>query len=54
MSTPFLGGVVFVLVFAGIILVHELGHFAIARLLGIEVEEFAIGIPPRLLRFWRG
>jgi regulator of sigma E protease len=54
MSTPFLGGVVFVLVFAGIILVHELGHFSIARLLGIEVEEFAIGIPPRLLRFWRG
>lgn len=53
MSTTFLGGVIFVLVFAGIILVHELGHFVAARLLGIEVEEFAIGIPPRLLRFWR-
>jgi regulator of sigma E protease len=54
MSTTMLGGVVFVLVFAGIILIHELGHFVVARLLKIEVEEFGVGFPPRLLRLWRG
>ncbi|MCJ7585702.1 MAG: M50 family metallopeptidase [Anaerolineales bacterium] len=53
-NTGFLGGLVFVLVFAGMLLVHELGHFIAARLLRIEVEEFGIGFPPRLLRLWRG
>lgn len=28
---------------------HELGHFVVARLCGVVVEEFAIGFPPRLL-----
>ncbi len=54
MSIGLLGGIVFVIVFAGIILVHELGHFFIARLMKIEVEEFGFGFPPRLLRLWRG
>jgi regulator of sigma E protease len=53
MNTSLLGGITFVVVFAGIILLHELGHFLVARLLGIVVEEFGIGFPPRLLRFWR-
>jgi regulator of sigma E protease len=53
MNTTFIGGVIFVLVFAGIILIHELGHFFAGRLLHIEVEEFGIFIPPRLLRLWR-
>jgi regulator of sigma E protease len=54
MNIGLLGGIIFVLVFAGIILLHELGHFIVARLLKIEVEEFGIGFPPRLLRLWRG
>jgi regulator of sigma E protease len=54
MSTALLGGITFVLVFAGIIFVHEFGHFIVARLLKIEVEEFGIGFPPRMLRLWRG
>ncbi len=54
MSTALLGGIIFVVVFAGIILLHELGHFTAARLLNIEVEEFSIGFPPRLIRLWRG
>ncbi len=54
MSIGLLGGIIFVAVFAGIILVHELGHFMIARLMKIEVEEFGIGFPPRLVRLWRG
>jgi regulator of sigma E protease len=49
MNTSLLGGIIFVVVFAGIILVHELGHFVVARLLHIEVEEFGVGFPPRIL-----
>jgi len=56
MNTGFLGGLVFVLVFGGMILVHELGHFTAARLLRIDVEEFGFGIPPRMLTLftWKG
>jgi regulator of sigma E protease len=36
-----------------IILIHELGHFAAAKLLGVRVEEFGLGFPPRILRLWR-
>lgn len=56
MNTGWLGGLTFVLVFAGMILVHEIGHFLAARLLKIEVEEFGFGIPPRMLTLftWKG
>jgi regulator of sigma E protease len=56
MNTSLLGGIIFVVVFAGIILLHELGHFIVARLMGIEVEEFGIGFPPRLVKLftWKG
>jgi regulator of sigma E protease len=36
---------VFILAFGGMVLIHELGHFIAARLCGIEVEEFGIGLP---------
>lgn len=39
----------FILAIASLIIVHELGHFAAARLTGIEVEEFGIGFPPRIV-----
>lgn len=32
-----------------VVLFHELGHFAMARLVGVEVEEFSLGWGPRLL-----
>jgi regulator of sigma E protease len=53
MSVSILGGIIFVLVFAGIILTHEFGHFIVSRMVGIDVLEFGIGFPPRLWRFWR-
>ncbi len=34
-----------------LILVHELGHFFAARLVGIRVEEFGMGLPPRLFGY---
>jgi regulator of sigma E protease len=33
--------------FVGLVVLHELGHFLVARRNGVEVEEFGIGFPPR-------
>jgi regulator of sigma E protease len=46
--------VIFLLLLALLILVHELGHFSVAKFFGIKVEEFGIGFPPRLLYIKRG
>ena len=40
--------VVFLIVLSILILVHELGHFLMAKRVGIKVEEFGFGYPPRL------
>lgn len=38
-----------------LVLVHELGHFIVAKRAGITVEEFGIGFPPRITSVtWRG
>ena len=41
-----------ILVFFGVlsllVLVHELGHFFVAKRAGIWVEEFGFGLPPRI------
>jgi regulator of sigma E protease len=39
---------VFLLIFSFLILIHELGHFVMAKRAGIKVEEFGMGLPPRL------
>lgn len=43
-----------VLVLGLLILVHELGHFMTARSLGVDVEEFGMGFPPRIAGFKKG
>jgi regulator of sigma E protease len=44
-----LGSIIrFVLLLSILIFVHEGGHFLIARLFGVAVEEFGFGIPPRV------
>ncbi len=40
--------IVFIGVFAAIVLVHEWGHFYTARKAGIKVEEFGFGFPPKM------
>src|SRR4030095_11076442 len=40
----------FVIVIGILILVHELGHFLVARWTGVGVERFSIGFGPVLLR----
>ena len=43
-----------VLLFEFIILSHEFGHFITAKLSGIRVNEFALGMGPKLIHFKRG
>ena len=38
---------------ASLIILHEIGHFLGARLFKIEVEEFGIGFPPRILTLFK-
>ncbi len=42
-------GLVFFLVISTLILVHEVGHLLAARLIGVGVEEFGLGLPPRIV-----
>jgi regulator of sigma E protease len=43
-----------VVVLGFMILIHEFGHFAVAKWLGVRVEQFAIGFGKRLVGFRRG
>src|SRR3989344_3259046 len=38
----------FFLILSILVLVHELGHFLVAKKFGIKVEEFGFGFPPRV------
>src|SRR5665213_1106258 len=42
--------VVGIILFIGLVVVHEYGHFIVARRNGVEVEEFGIFFPPRLYK----
>lgn len=46
--------IIFILMLAVLIFVHELGHFIVAKKFGIRVDEFAIGFPPKIWSFKRG
>src|SRR4051812_50100920 len=46
--------VLFFVVLGVLVLVHELGHFIVARLAGVRVLEFGIGFPPRAKVLARG
>jgi len=41
-------------VFIVLIIAHELGHFVAAKASGVKVEEFGLGLPPRLFGVRRG
>ena len=40
-----------VLVFGGLIFIHEFGHYIFARIFKVTIEEFSIGMGPKLLWF---
>jgi regulator of sigma E protease len=46
--TIFLSILGFLIAFSILVLVHELGHFWVAKRNGIKVEEFGFGLPPRI------
>jgi regulator of sigma E protease len=46
--------VAFLLVLGPLILLHELGHFLVAKRGGIRALEFGMGYPPRAKKLWRG
>ena len=39
---------VFIIVLSILVIVHELGHFLVAKKFGILVEEFGFGLPPKI------
>src|ERR1700740_1990653 len=49
-----LTAVTMAIVLGVMILIHEWGHYAVAKLLGVRVEVFSIGFGKRLLGFRRG
>lgn len=40
-----------IIAFSLLVIVHELGHFALAKLNGVKVEEFSLGMGPKLFGF---
>ena len=46
--------IVSILIFGILVATHELGHFATAKLLGVKVNEFAVGMGPALFKRQKG
>ena len=51
---PLISIIVTLLIFTIIVVVHEYGHFIAARKNGILVEEFAVGMGPKIIGWQRG
>ncbi len=47
------GFLVFVILIGPLMFIHELGHFVVAKMAGIRVEEFGLGFPPRAVRVFK-
>jgi regulator of sigma E protease len=54
MNQFFISVFYFVLVIGFMVLIHEFGHYAVAKSLGVRVEQFAIGFGKRLFGVKRG
>lgn len=39
--------ILFILILSGLVIIHELGHFWVARKYKVKVEEFGVGYPPK-------
>lgn len=50
----FISIVIFIAILTFLIVIHELGHYITAKMAGIKVEEFGIGLPPRIWGFDKG
>ncbi|MEK7461789.1 MAG: M50 family metallopeptidase [Patescibacteria group bacterium] len=47
---------IFIIILSALIIVHELGHFLMAKKFSVRVDEFGLGFPPRVkhLFTWKG
>jgi regulator of sigma E protease len=46
--------VAFIVLIGVMVVVHEFGHFAVAKLCGVRVESFSVGFAPRIFSIKRG
>ncbi|MES2023562.1 MAG: site-2 protease family protein [Patescibacteria group bacterium] len=46
--------IIFLIILLVLVLVHEAGHFFVAKFFGIRVDEFGFGWPPKLFGFKKG
>lgn len=48
--------IIFLIILSALVLVHEAGHFFVAKYFGIRVDEFGLGYPPKAKKLfsWRG
>lgn len=48
--------ILFLIILSILVVVHELGHFSVAKFFGIRVDEFGLGYPPKAKKLfsWRG
>src|SRR3989344_7686770 len=48
--------IIFLIILSALIIVHELGHYGVAKRFGIRVDEFGLGYPPKAAKLfsWRG
>ncbi|MDD5623914.1 MAG: M50 family metallopeptidase [Candidatus Peribacteraceae bacterium] len=51
--TVLVSALAFLILLTFLILIHEFGHFAVARRVGVVVEEFGFGLPPRARTLFR-
>lgn len=45
--------ITFIIVLSLLVFVHEVGHFVVARRMGVKAEEFGFGFPPRLFGIYK-
>lgn len=43
----------FIIFFGVMLFIHELGHYIVAKIFGIRVEEFGFGYPPRMVKLFQ-
>ena len=46
--------ILFIIILLVLVLIHEFGHFIVAKWVGMRVDEFAFGFPPRLFAKKKG
>ncbi len=48
-----MGILIFILILSFLVLIHELGHFLVAKYFKITIEEFGLGYPPRAVTLFK-